>query len=353
MVESKPVSLNKFFGSLGMDLGVEVGSPAWTDAGLHAYSGQTGGHGAYGHRHDHLISTPYVHAVLSNYALRPAYYDKAPYRQAGYLVGSRPVGWVPEEAGDLATGEALWSGVKVSGPDLEHFALSPLWAVADSKGVFVKVRNKVVPACDVAKEMLKHLVEAHAGMLLTPNGISGYLVSERSASLILRNMVQTQKRGLNQHAVNIMAVYLNSTLLPWLEKWPLLPTGEEEKQVYNGIYWLLPALYDTMLITPLNLSLRGRLMDVCVNMSEHVAALEAYAPGHGCEVEKVGSWVPLSGVVTQGYFGPWGFRAQSVAAEILQSEMLASANAKFMDVWRPKLAGNEQWFVDAHGEYVK
>lgn len=349
-------------------LALEIGPLTPSRWPLHAFSGTTGaepnadGVHAYGWRHDHLLTPALLPWWLQCYAARPAYYEGEPLRRSGYGEGCRPKAWKPETHDDALGGE--WLGptpwhVAVSGPDIEHFPLSPLLAIADNGTPYAQGLTSWSDeaAADKARIMLRFLGAAHAGMVRTEGGgVSAWVCSHRSASYFLRTLVDLGKRGLLDQADALtLLAYVELTLLPsWLGPISGQSGGKGGPgQVYNGVYWLLPALHDLAVATPPGL-LRRRLADARDLMARQVSWLEALVPGRGCQVEKVATWdysLTAAWITTQPYWGPWGVRAMHVAGTVLGSERCLIAAQTEADKWADDPSA-KAWLVDASGEWM-
>lgn len=333
------------------------------DWALKPYSGTTGGHLGYGWKHDHLLSQQMAVDTLQCFMTRPAFYDDAPYRESSYLIGSRPTQWKPEDPGDLNSG--AWvapDGAEISGPDLEHFPISMLVSVARSQGYSVKTESGKMAADLLAKEVLRYLGRAHAGMLRTPNGLTSYAVTDRPFHYILRSASDSLKYGFSDpDSIATFADYLFEVMLPYTEKlpWQQLP------RVYNGLHWALPALYDAWMLMPKNVEssawLRmGKLLKAKALCCYQLASI---LPEEACTVDTVTTWGPTltkEGISKETYYGPWGIRAHLVAAAILGGEKGETCKKAAMTEfakWNGKPEGPGKtawkcWAVDAEGAYL-
>jgi hypothetical protein len=195
-------TLNPFFNAIALAQGVTIGSQAWLDGGLNAFSGQTGGAGAYGWRHDHKQAR----AVISNYCARPSFYVGEPLRESGYFVGGRPVGWKPEDSQDIGSGAQRGSRayltpsgntVLVSGPDWSHFWLDPLWALIDTEDptLIVVPNHPDTPAWAVARAVALLQVDSFIGMVRYHGP---YTFGGRPTARAIDTFVQAAKRNLVQ-----------------------------------------------------------------------------------------------------------------------------------------------------------
>jgi hypothetical protein len=357
------ITKNVTFLEFSQAQGLIAGTPAWEAGGLDAFSGITGGHPAYGWCHDHLVAEQWAHAVTANYCARPAYYQAAPLRESGYFLGSRPVGWDPVyEPNSVGSGESMGAqlvdGIAVSGPDMEHFALSPVFALARSTGITLPLPgpgNKTIAADVAAETMLRYLMAAQAGMVRTPSGgVIEFVCSDRSARYIIGNLATAQEFGCIDAAdAATLNLYIATRLLP---HWMAIPSAEPGKggnlQVYNGVYWVVPALYDLLMVTPPG-AYRRDILTALQMLSLRLAFLALLVPGKACQVEAVTTWVGLTpaGVTTHDYLGPWGTRAQLVAGKVLGLPMCTQEGLAEAALW----SGDWQqkaWMVAPDGSYL-
>lgn len=389
-------NINPIINGIAIEQGIEVGSPAWVAGGLHAISTTTGGHPAYGWRQDHkLLGEPgmvqqWIKAAFANYGDRRCYYLDAPYRSS---VTGRPTNYFPEQPGDLLNGYVEYTlsktkKVLVSGPDILHFNLQPLFAICDSQGFTIMAQGYETPANLIAGIFIRLLMKSLAGMVRIPkttkesHGVSPYLFSDRGQALLVGHTVEATRRNLiDPEDLNTLATYINYTTLPYLEKAPgwmieikdPAADGLPSHQTYNGLYWLLPRLYDAMILTPPGV-FDDRLTAVVKRYSKWMEDLEVTVPGHGCalrlvsfpETVKVGfdgkpvdSLLPYItpancfGIGTGTDWTWWGLRAALVAAEVLDSSILKESTAKIIEAYAPKVTkDNKAWFVGADGEYL-
>ncbi len=235
-------NLNPIANTIATLQGVEIGSPEYNAAGLLPYASQTGGHRAYGWRFDHLIDDDFARAAIVNALSRPLYYEEEDYRQPGYNIACRPVGWVPEEANDLANGRKNYptskGNVSVSSPDVQHFWLNPLWAVidTDSQAPIRLMGHMTVPAAAVAKLAVRHYLRSLAGIL---REVGPYLAGGRATARILDVFNKTRKRQLfaDKEGVQIATViteWIEDYALPQLETAP----GVRETQGQGVCRWI-------------------------------------------------------------------------------------------------------------------
>jgi hypothetical protein len=370
------MNLNPYFNAVANEQGVEPGSTAWVDGGLQAFSGQTGGHPAYGWKHSHKLSPQWARAIVANYCHRRCYYEGESLRQSGYNIAGRPVGWKPEIDSDIAAGDALYMTskgiVKVSGPDPQHFHIGPLIELWDSNLYNVQVFGVSMPAKIVAGEIVKHIMASFAGMTRKSNG-SYASFGDRGVSNLLKAMNHAGRRGL---------LFPNDleTFMDWLRKngipdYTNAPGhGFSHKdfysvpsklvfQTYNGLWWLLPSMYDTLeTCKAFNLTefIPGlekivlRMSNWMLNILDHSGDFTV----EQIEVDKSISLLPESpmdltpyivSVKKISWYEHWAFRAVSVAAHVLNNEKLKAEEAKIM----LKFKGvQKEWMVDYKGDYV-
>lgn len=338
-------SLNHYYRKLAMAQG-PLQPALWV---LPAFSGQTGYSHSYGWRSDHLVTAEWARLVIQCYAARPAYYDNEPVRESGYFLGCRPLGWLTsaKTIGDYMgnpDGSQDVEGVTASGPDAEHFPLSPLTAIADSKGIALKLPNgQAVFAQEIAADLLRRLSAAHAGMFRKLDGsVTGEVLSARVATYVLRTLVDCGKRGLLAPAdAATLRDYIHGTMLPAWEDG--ISTGKGGiNVVYNGeLGWTTPALYDYIRALPAQERIKPvpvRLWHVLEGWCKRLALLEYLKPGLGCQTEKVDSWSGLTekGVTTTWYYGATLVRSMDVAGVVLgRKELRAAALAEAL-LWKDR-----------------
>ena len=351
-----PLPLNFLFRELAMDQGIVVGSPEWISGGMQAFSGKTGSQPGYGWRHDHLVSASWARAVISNYAARPAFYDGAPSRQSGYYIGSRPVDWQATEPFGNPDGSQDVGPEEVSGPDLEHFALSPLFSIARSSGLTVPVPGYPdLPADLVARAMIRYFMAAHAGMVRKPDGsLSGYVCSERAARYLVGNLAESIAIGCIEPAdAATLNDYVRLRLLPL---WNAYPDDDSAKggdlQIYNGVCWAVPALYELALVTPPG-AYRHEIGTALKMQCSKLALLAALIPGHACQVDKVDTWYGLTpaGITIIGFEGPWEIRSMLIAGIVLGLPGCTNEAMGELSHWvtdPTQLA----WLIDPAGNYL-
>jgi hypothetical protein len=373
---NNPTSLNIIANAIASEQGIEINSTLWLSGGLAAFSGQTGGHSAYGFSHKHKLSPQWVKAVFANYFNRRCFYDNEPYRQSGYNIAGRPVGWKPEVATDIEAGDAVYltskGFVKVSGPDPQHFHIGPLVEIWDADAYTVQALGQTHSAKVLAGEAIKYLMASFAGMTRKPNGsYSSY--GDRGVANLLKAINQAGRRGL---------LFPNDleTFMDWLRKngipdYTNAPGhGFSHKdfysvpsklvfQTYNGLWWLLPSMYDSLeTCKAFNLTefIPGlekivlRMSNWMLNILDHSGDFTV----EQIEVDKSISLLPESpmdltpyivSVKKINWYEHWAFRAVSVAAHVLNNEKLKAEEAKI----KLKFKGvQKEWMVDYKGEYV-
>ncbi len=363
-----PVSLNASFRSLALVQGVPIGSAAWLAGGDELQPSNTGGgHLGYGWIHDHLLSAAWARAVVSNSAARPAFYDGAPARLGDYFIGCRPVGWKPgAEVYSAPNGGQLFDQVIVCGFDREHFPVSPLVAVARSSGFTVAKLGVPggVAADKVAREMLRRLLSAQAGMFRNPDGsVVSVVFSDRVARYVCGNLAAaTTLKCIDPADAITLHTYVRTRLLPnWLlpPKPPVVyPDGTSPKggdlQVYNGVCWAVPALYDLMLSTPPG-EYRREMAAALDYQCRKLALLQQLVPGHACAVESVATWKDLTAAgvkfptnpdtgAAEYYIGPWGVRSMLVAGAVLGNAACTAEGMAEAAKWKGN-AAQLPWMV--------
>lgn len=382
------MNLNKLFNDVADEQGIEPGSSAWIDGGIMPYSGTTGGQPSYGWKHSHKLSANWVKAVVANYAHRRAYYADLTIipRKTGYEDGGRPCSYTPELPGDQLGGETLYitskSVVKVTGPDILHFQLSPLFALFDSGSDYeVMVQGKLRPASFAASVLIRFLLKSLAGMLTQPNGkVATYVFGDRGSSTIMGATVEAAKRDLvDQQDLNRIYEYIDKTMLPFFDKAPGLTLNEKPKlidgmqntQAYNGLYWLLPRFYDAMVFAPEG-AFKEHVKAIVTRWSQNIEDMEVLVPGQGVNAHSVtltpaviagdnGKPLPTwKGYLTAenikieaggSDWSLWGLRAQFVAAKVLNSEILKKSSGALAAKQKAKGA-DKAWLVDAEGDYL-
>lgn len=382
-------NVNSVFRHVADEQQIEVGSLDWDRGGNAAWASSTGSQNSYGWRHDHKIDAwglQYVKGVIANYGHRGIYYNDAPLRQSGYGIAMRPVGYVPELPGDQADGQVAYLTTKgvvsVSGPDILHLHLEPLFAIYDSQGHQVMAQGKLWPANVLAGVMIKYFMKALAGILMkTTTAINPYIPGDRGCSDIMAAVVGAGKRGLiDTDDLTKISTYVSTYMIPFFSKAPGFSfnikdpqeAGANEVQTYNGLWWLLPAFYDALQIAPEG-SQKVALTEIVHRWSQYMLDIEDLFPDQGTMVSFVdfpqGALNTPDGKPVQSWFGliskehcylgktdesPWGFRAQNIAAKVLNSDVMQKANDKVLAKWKAKGITTEQkvWFVLADGSYA-
>lgn len=385
---TKYINYNKIFNDIATEQGIEPGSLLWNKGGILPYSGTTGSHAAYGWRHDHKIDAgglEFVKSVIANYGHRRMYYVNAIARMAGYEAGGRPMGWTPELPGDLPNGEAAYVTskgiVNVSGPDILHFHIGPLYAVAQSTGFKIKSLGNDYDASVVAKIMINYFVKSLVGQQMkNDTQINSYIPGDRGCSCILEVLVQAEKIGAADASDMLNAAnYIEKYMVPFYEKAPGLTlntkpyevNGMKNIQLYNGLFWILPTMYWAWEILPTG-ELKNRMYAIITRWSQWVEDLEKTMPSQGAQI----SSITITDEIINGdngkpqptllpYLKPenclfgetdsslWGLTAQYIAAKVLNSEVLEKSSQALLKKWLPKLSvDNKAWFVGADGNYL-
>ena len=210
-----------------------------------------------------------------------------------------------------------------------------------------------------------------AGMVR--NGPITYLFGERGASNIVKAITGAAKRNLiavtDQAA---FATWLEKTMLPFYEKAPgheWNVKGYHGFQVYNGLYWTLPAFYDLMNVLP-DGEHKTRLTAIVKRQSQWVKELQSLKAD--LNIEKVDivddtmlslpaapssllPYVKLNSATGTGTdWSLWAYRAARVAAKVLNDPSLDEA---MKPVYAKHIAitkyDNKRWLVDADGNYAE
>jgi hypothetical protein len=364
------------------------------------YSGQTGGHPSYGWKHDHKIDAfgpNFAKWVIANYAHRRIFYDNAPVRNSGYLMGGRPKDWVlqtpPEDPGDQPGGEAAYLTSKgivlVSGPDISHAQFGPLFAICDSKILRATALGKLMGASVIARIIAMYHLNSLRGMIMkSSTQIIDYTFTERNTSTFLNALVMATKRGvIFAEDLEWMTKYLTERIIPYYQKPPppnpggkggeALPPGTSFEQLYNGLYWTLPPFYDAWKACPEGLSIKKDLGEIVVRQSQYMLDLETLNPGNGFPSlvehpqgildgengKPVSSWLPFlqpNQCHFDGTWSHWGMRAGFISAEVTGSRVMKDACALNLANWKAKAqqpgykyaVDDKAWMVGADGEYL-
>lgn len=367
-------NLNPIFNALADRQGVAAGSWPWLQAGVAAYSGQAGAHGSYGWNHRHRIGDAWIRAVIANYGHRRTYYAGAPTRMFGYEAGGRPTGWTPESAGDQADGAWVQDGVRITGPEAEHFWLDPLWAVIDAPPIDIDTQFGPLPSNQVAHLMATYQVSSCIGQIRsTPSAVYPWGYGDRANARIIDTIIQGSRRGaIDPRDVHSAVDFIENVALPIYERAPGIGTtsrppqrpGKVRVMTFNGLMWLLPVFYDAWRAWPEG-ETSDRLEAIVRRFSQWCLDLETVAPGKGFDI--AGFFAPddetfakasapaatLQGIVgeqdlhrDQLTWEHWGCRAAAVAAEVTGDDRLHKAVEGI--VWRHKGSPNNQvWLVGA------
>lgn len=353
-----PISRNALFNLIADEQGVPVGSWDWLQGGVAAFSGQSGQHASYGWTHVHKIDEDYVRSVIANYGHRPTFYDNALHRRYGYDIGGRPVGYKPSEPGDNANGSKsyLVNGqlVEVSGPEVEHFWLEPLWEVIDAPRFEVDALGTKQDSRDIARVIATYQMRSLIGQIRDPNSPDGldpfpWGYGDRGNSRIISSIIEAAKRGcIEKVDADTAWRFIVNVALPFYERAPgvskfgAAPAGKRSVGCFNGIYWLLPVFWDAAMFLPQPFA--ERFFKLCLRLSQWALDLESQYPGRGFNMSRFyvnalafeSSPEPVATLQGQGLnveaqfdeglaWETWAFRAACVAAEVLQSETLADA----------------------------
>ena len=367
--------------------GIEVGSWSWILGGPAAWSGSSGAQASYGWSHAHKLTPHYIRSVLANYGHRRSYYSNAPFRQFNYPSAGRPHGWTPESPGDMPDGTTVYMNsngpVTVSGPDAEHLWLTPLFALIDDPDpimVDTGLGNQL-PSNVVAKWLATMLVSSAVGMVRDQNGdgIQPYpwTYGGRATGRLLHTIVEGQKRGcLLAGDTATAAFFIRDIVLAFFEQAPGIHDfgswrdGRFPLGMFNNLYWIMPALYDTANHLNTIPGLRNwskRFMAVVrrhsqwmVDMNE-VLPLECFRSDRvfvdpqftqqDLPVESIKPFIRPEDFLFSFDFLPWSFRAVDIAALLTGDTKLAQSR----DAIKAQYAsdtGKQPWMVGADGDFV-
>lgn len=365
---------NKLFNQIALQQGIEIGSGAWVEGGLAAYSGQTGSHPAYGWKHDHLFNDLYVKKVLANYGARRMWYTDEK-RQLSYEAAGRPIGWKPEDMWDLPDGQTMYMSskgiVKVSGPDLLHFHIGPLGVVYDND-IPVDLDGMKYSSKLISGLMIYGMMASIAGQIRGTT--SKMYMGDRGVANILKASVTAAKRACILAAdQETIFDWLVKYCLPFYEKAPghaTITKGYlmESFQVFNGLYWILPAFYDAQEVLP-DGELKERIHKVVVRLSKWILEIHSLVPNLNTPAlniidqaikslpeapDSILKYVQLDPGTGGGTdWSLWAYRAARVAAKVLNEpkldEAMVPVYAKFV---ADKKYDNKPWLVDADGNYA-
>lgn len=394
------LNYNTTFRNVALEQGIEIGSPEWTVGGDAAWAASTGSQPSYGWRHDHKVlqgGLNYVKAVIANYCSRPIFYGNCIGRNTDYDDSGRPHGYIPELPGDTVAGGVHYEVptddplkpkiINVTGPDILHFHISPLIAVYDTSGYGVLAHGKLVDAKVVAGITLTHMLHYLSDACVKENGqVETYVWSDRGSACLVESVYLAAKRGLiNVADYTNLYNYITKTLIPFYEKPPLLnidgkgsndmnppfPKGFSWIQIYNQLYWALPAFYDLLSIWPDN-EFKTRLQAIVSRWSWYISDLESLVPGKGGNVngisadpngiiakgidkKAVPNWISIKveNIHFSGDVSLWGLRALDTAAKVLESDVLQKAADISAEKWKAKNQYDDKaWLVGADGEYL-
>lgn len=364
-------TFNSLATKIALAQGIEIGSSEWTEGGLAAFSGQTGGHPAYGWKRPENMTESRCRAVFANYAARGCWYDAAqhPKRHSGYNLGSRPYDWKPEDDYDLPGGERGYltsSGVvAVSGPDVQHFWIDPLLDIIDrGDGIKVPALGVMMDAPKLAHIMSSFLVDTMAGMIRFHGPYWG---GGRTFARVVDTYVQAAKRNtVSKESAEALLDWLAKYGLPALEKAPgvVNAKGVGSFNIYQDLSWVLPALYDLANILKPDQPLLPRVVAVRNRLAQWVLDIDAIKGGRGawshCTITEAmkegvnGAPLPtLIGAVSASdvfgpeWYGSWAVRAADITAHLLPGEQSA-------DYLKRVIAGGgeKKWLVDRNREFL-
>lgn len=375
------MNLNPIYTPLASIQGVVIGSDEWAKAGLHASSHQTGGHGAYGWQHRHRVDQRFASAALSNYLARPDKYAGEPLRHLAYKIAGRPVGWSPEHPDDLASGERAYKTqlgrVLVTGIDLQHFALEPLWAIIDDgDGLEVQASFGPVPAQEAARVVAGHLM---ASLLGQANAMSPDYIGGRALFRVMDNFVQAFKRDAFQRPrqdAQAFLAWIDSKGLPALEKapgvHPILGKGGGYCNIYQSISWMLTPVHELAEgFKALGLDApAARLGKIRRRLSQYLLDIETIKGGDakwgeliitdamrtgegGKPLETLIGAVQPSDIGGDPFYRLWAVMAADICADTLKTQEAE----EFRDRVRSKAQAQAKpadkvWLVDRNREYL-
>ena len=373
----KPASLNRLFGAIATSQGVQIGSKEWLAAGPPAFSGQTGGHNSYGWRHDFKVTDGYCRAAISNYASRPSFYEDAPERHLGYYKGGRPIGWVPEEYDDTPRGDRAYlvppgKAVLVSGPDMQHFWLDPLWAVMDAADETLLVKHpdgSSWPAAWMASVVARLLVKSLAGMV---RAYMPYIAGGRATARVIDTFVQAGKRNLvDEEDAQLFLDWLDRYGLPQMERAPGVQEvkGSGRCNWYQQCGWMLLPLWELEagLDAIGNANLGDRVVEIRHRIGQWALDIDALVPGSASKWEQLtitadmrkgldGKPLPsLAGVIAQSDLrAPYSYSLWSVAAmDVVRADHPGEAAEKlYGDTVDATKGGDKVWRVDRNREWI-
>ena len=381
------VNWNPIANAMANAQGVEVGTWSWMLGGIAPFSGSSGSQSSYGWRHTHKLTPHYIRSVLANYGHRRSYYSNAPYRQFGYEAAGRPHGWTPESPGDMPDGSAVYMAsngpVTVTGPDAEHFWLTPLFALIDDPSpilVETGLGNKL-PSNMVAKWLATMLVSSAVGMVRDRDGdgVQPYpwTYGDRATSRLLHTIIEGQKRGcLLNEDVSTAAFFIRDIVLAFYEKAPGIHSfgaprgGRFPMGLFNGLDWIIPACYDAAnhLETINGLgdwsdrykALVSRWSQWMVDMNEtlplecfradRVFVDNAFTQGDA-PVASIKNLIREEDFLFSFDFLPWAFRAVDIAATVTGNAKLKESRDAIISQYGTD-PNARIWMVGADGEYV-
>jgi len=373
--ELPPIPYNAVMRWFADQTGVEVGSPAWVAGGVHAASWWTGEHPAYAPRQ--VVAPHEIGAVLANAGHRPAFYMHAPKRQVSYEAAGRPVGWTPSDAFDMPDGTRLYltssgAGVVVNGIDIQHFHISRLAAVFDMPPVTLP--GMPYHSRAIAGAMIRGLMDSLCGMVAQLSKDPKDWPGDRAAACIMKAVAQSWSRGL-------LSVENTEKVLPFYELMLKIWEGPPHKfpskkyadsvnppvvenpyhvlQVYNGMMWLIRALW--MLRPLLPSTMWPRLDAVILNMARRIRDLHEME-GNAAAVAAVSfpnsmldkpfastSWKDCT-IHYSDNATWWGIPSLSLAAHILGDAELESFAAKLAKLYATHGKDvNPGWLINWEG----
>lgn len=376
-------SYNALTTKLALMQGIDIGSDEWTRGGLYAFAGQTGGHPAYGWRRPETMDDARARAVISNYAARSCYYtdpENDSEIQSGYRIAGRPVGWEPEDALDVPSGERAYVSNQtptitlVSGLDPMHFWVDPLLDVIDRAGdIEVPTPFDSQKATTVARVLARAHIDSLAGMIRYQGQYWG---GGRLFARVVDTFVQANKRAgvVSVESATVFLQWLEHYGLPALEEAPGVTNakGVGRFNIYQDISWVLPALYDLSNLAQAltgHVSLADRIEQRKQQVARWALDIDAVKGGSGgwsdCDI--TGAMLvgndgktldTLEGVITAEnvhepeWYGAWAVRAADIVRRLIPGEQSE-------DYYQRVLAGVgpspdfKPWLVDADRNWVE
>jgi len=382
------VSVNKIARTIAALQQVEVGSPEYLAAGPNAKSSDTGGQACYPWVLDMLVTPLYKRGAFANYGSRPCHYKGAGVvlRGVGNENAGRPVDWTPDDAYDITEG---WQAgmrvcitstgfVLVNGIDVQHFHLTPLFAIYDAEPTplhgLPEVDSRTVAGC-----FIHSMLDSLAGMVAKLSPAVDDYPGDRATACILKAAAQAMKRGMlrPENAAPIMA-YIERAMLIWNAAPHRYPNDKYAnsmspavtlnplyvEQTYNGgLGWCIPGLRMLKNLPVKALpagDFRTRIEAALKMWCQRLLCIEKLVPGGGgAKVAAVSFPDKMLGVAPQDWSlltkanlhytdnaEWWLVHSYAIAADELANQQLADARDVLVDKWAAQYPG---WCVGANG----